>query len=209
MWCTSANRQSLLKPLNLTGEQQEKLQSNPRANGSRRISRCQTRIGLTPGRQANEGTVLKAPRRDQSSGRTPSVICWTTDSINSFTRCFTYGFGRRCNHATPFSLTWGFPTNSTFSSRGLKRNGSYERWTRLPVTTGINVIQSVRDDSQVGKLLAYGSAITRLEWQFAAERNTWSGTRILTAKQARRWKERELQLAIKERPLQPICGIAG
>ena len=67
------------------------------------------------------------------------------------------------------------------------------------MTTGIHVIQTARDNSQLGKLIAYGSAITSFQWQFVAERNAeW--TRILTAKQARRWKERELQLAMKGNP---------
>jgi hypothetical protein len=48
------------------------------------------------------------------------------------------------------------------------------------------------DRRRRGKLVAYGHAVTPFGWQFASQRNAeWS--RILTAAQAKRWKERELQ----------------
>jgi hypothetical protein len=185
----------LLKPLNLTVEQQEKLKAildkwKPEFLAEKR------ELDSRP--EGKKRRYTSRPRRDARLRNTISDLLedkqhqifhqmlelWLRSPVQS-------------RHAFQFDL--GISDKQHIQLKGLETKWILRALDETTCDYRYQRHTEERDYSQMGKLLAYGSAIARFEWQFKTERNTeWN--RILTAKQAKRWKERELQLAIKENP---------
>jgi hypothetical protein len=183
----------LLMPLNLTVEQQEKLKATldkwkPEFLAEKR------ELDSRP--EGKKRRYTSKPRRDARLRNTISDLLddkqhqifhqmlelWLRSPVQS-------------RHAFQFDL--GISDKQHIQLKGLETKWILRALDEISCDYRYQRHTEDRDYSQMGKLLAYGSAIARFEWQFKTERNTeWN--RILTAKQSKRWKERELQLAIKE-----------
>ncbi len=185
----------LLKPLNLTGEQQEKLQAILSKWKAGFLAAKRELDSRPDGKKRRRSS---APLRDHRL--TNAISDLLDDGQHQLFHQILYLWVRspvQSRHAFEFDL--GISDQQHVQLKGLETQWILRALEKIICDYRYQRHTERRDDSQVGKLLAYGSAITRLEWQFAAERNVeW--TKILTAKQARRWKERELQQAIKNDP---------
>ena len=186
----------LLKQLNLTGQQKAKLKEildkwKPQFLAEKR------ELDSRP--EDKKRRYSSAPRRDTRLKNAISDLL--DDRQHQIFHQMLYLWWRspvQSRHAFQFDL--GISDKQHVQLKGLETQWILRALEEVTYDYRYPRHTEVRDNSQLGKLIAYGSAITSLQWQFQAERNTeW--TRILTAKQARRWKERELQLALKNNML--------